>query len=345
MNIVVLAGGLSNERDVSICTGEMVYNALNKRDHNAILVDLFFGCKNSLTDLNNIFKKSQKNDAKIDLIGKSTPDIEKLKASINSSAGIGENVIDICRLADVVFMALHGEDGENGKVQAAFDLLGIKYTGSGYLGSAIAMNKHISKQLFMQNKILTPKDDIFNENDMRLNIDIIEFPCVVKPCSGGSSIGVSIVNTKEEIEDAIKKASAYEDDILVEEYIKGREFSVGVLGEDVLPIIEIIPKHGFYDYANKYQKDFTIEICPADLDADTAKRMQDTALHVFSVLNLDVYARIDFLLDENNNIYCLEANTLPGMTPTSLLPQEAAAFGIEYVSLCEQIIELSLAIR
>lgn len=345
MNIVVLAGGLSTERDVSICTGKMVCKALKERGHNAILVDLFIGYKSDSKDWARVFEKSREGVNSIDSIGTAVPDIDKLKSSANNGARIGENVIEICRAADVVFMALHGEDGENGTVQATFDLMGIKYTGSGYFGSAIAMNKYITKQLFINNDILTPQCTVINDNTCDCKLNDIKMPCVVKPCSGGSSIGVSIVNTKEELEDAIKKAAKFEDDILVEEYINGREFSVGVLDGKSLPIIEIIPKQGFYDYANKYQKGFTIEITPAELDEETTKTMQALAVLVHKVLDLDVYSRIDFLLDADNNIYCLEANTLPGMTPTSLLPQEAAAAGIEYGELCEKIIEMSLAQR
>jgi D-alanine-D-alanine ligase len=345
MNIVVLAGGLSTERDVSICTGKMVCKALKERGHNAILVDLFIGYKSDTDDWASVFEKSRESENSIDLIGTDIPDIDNLKSSMNNGARIGENVIDICRAADIVFMALHGEDGENGTVQATFDLMGIKYTGSGYFGSAIAMNKFITKQLFINNDIRTPECTVINEDTCECKLNDIKMPCVVKPCSGGSSIGVSIVNTKQELQDAIRKAAKFEDEILVEEYIKGREFSIGVLDENSLPIIEIIPKQGFYDYANKYQKGFTLEICPAELDEQTTKRMQAEAEKVHKVLGLEVYSRVDFLLDEDNNIYCLEANTLPGMTPTSLLPQEAAAVGIEYGELCEKIIELSLAQR
>ena len=342
MNIVVLAGGLSAERDVSICTGEMVCNALRKQGHSAVLVDLFFGYTGPEKTFGEAFKNSGNAENKVDKVKKTAPDLSKLKALKNDASKIGGNVLEICRAADIVFMALHGEDGENGKVQAMLDLHGIKYTGSGYLGSALAMDKVISKRIFMDNAILTPGFEIITEDNYEHKLASLAFPLVIKPSSGGSSIGVSIVNSRDEVLYAMKKASVYNDDIIVEGYIKGREFSVGVLGNEALPIIEIIPKKGFYDYENKYQKDATIEITPADLDEPTTKKMQDTAVKAHNALGLEVYSRTDFLLDEYGDIYCLESNTLPGMTPTSLLPQEAAAAGIEYGALCDKIIGLSL---
>jgi D-alanine-D-alanine ligase len=341
MNIVVLAGGLSAERDVSICTGEMVCNALKKCGHAAVLVDLFFGYRGSEKSFDVVFANSKDGEIKVEAIKKTAPDLSELKAARDDGSRIGDNVFDICKAADIVFMALHGEDGENGKVQAAFDLMGIKYSGSGYLGSAIAMDKVLSKNIFTDNGILTPCFEIITEQNYEQKLGALTFPLVIKPSSGGSSIGVSIVNSKDGVLDAMKKASVYNDDIIVESYIKGREFSVGVLGDKALPIIEIIPEQGFYDYENKYQG-LTLEITPAELDGPTTKKMQDLAVKAHNVLGLEVYSRTDFLLDEAGDIYCLESNTLPGMTPTSLLPQEAAAVGIDYETLCEKIIELSL---
>ena len=342
MNIVVLAGGLSAERDVSICTGEMVCNALKERGHSAVLVDLFLGYQGPEKSIDEIFANGKKLGGKIDAVKKEAPDLNKLKALRDDDSRIGDNVVSICKAADIVFMALHGEDGENGKVQAMFDLHSIKYTGAGYLGSALAMDKVLSKNIFEENGVLTPEFHIITEDNYNEKLAELDFPCVVKPSSGGSSIGVSIVNSKQEVLGAIKKASVYNDAILVEPYIKGREFSVGVLGGEALPIIEIIPRHGFYDYENKYQKDATIEITPAELDADITEDMQCLAVKAHESLGLDVYSRTDFLLDAKGDMYCLESNTLPGMTPTSLLPQEAAAAGIAYGELCEKIIELSI---
>ncbi|MBQ5399186.1 MAG: ATP-grasp domain-containing protein, partial [Ruminococcus sp.] len=165
---------------------------------------------------------------------------------------------------------------------------------------------------------------------------------VIKPCSGGSSVGIAKAENREEYDEAVADAFSYEDEIVVEQFVSGREFSVGVLGDEVLPPIEIIPTTGFYDYKAKYQAGLTIEKCPAEITEAEDNTLRDAAMRAFKTLRLGSYARIDFILDENGDAYCLEANTLPGMTPTSLLPQEAAAIGIDYPTLCEKIVELSL---
>ena len=247
-------------------------------------------------------------------------------------------------MADIVFMALHGENGENGKIQAAFDLFGIRYTGSDYLSSAIAMNKETSKQFFLANGIPAPKGISMTRDTREDDVTKLELtlPCVVKPCCGGSSIGVSIVRTVEEYEEALEEAFRWEEEILIEDYIEGREFSVGVLEGKALPIIEIAPVEGFYDYKNKYKAGSAVETCPAQLSEAVTKQMQQYAVEVTKVLGLGAYSRMDFLLDSREQMYCLEANTLPGMTPTSLLPQEAQAVGVSFEQLCEKLIELSL---
>ena len=343
MNIVVLAGGLSTERDVSITSGSQVAKALKGKGHKVVLLDVFMGIEEKIDSIENLFEEGYDFTKSITGVSTEIPDLEKIKAQRKdkSDSIFGENVIDICRYADICFLALHGGVGENGQLQAALDMLGIKYTGAGYLGSAIAMDKGITKSVFLSGNVPTPMSKLFKKND---SLDSwVDFPCVVKPCSAGSSVGVSIVQSKDDFEQAMIDSFKHEGQVLVEQYIKGREFSIGVLGDKALPIIEIIPKTGFYDYVNKYQAGNTEEICPAVLDEDTTKLLQDEAVHAFDELHLESYARIDFLLDENDGrIYCLEANTLPGMTPMSLLPQEAKADGIDFAELCEKIVELSL---
>jgi D-alanine-D-alanine ligase len=226
-------------------------------------------------------------------------------------------------------------------------LFGIKYTGTGYLGSALAMDKGMTKQLFLNNNVPTPKGIKLNSRDIYNAIEIIKsegikYPCVVKPCCGGSSIGVSIPNNDEEFVKAVQEAFGFEENVIVEEYIEGREFSIGVIGGEALPIIEIIPLQGFYDYKNKYQVGMTKDECPASISPELTKKMQEEAVHASRVLQLDTYSRIDFISDSKGEIYCLEANTLPGMTPTSLLPQEAAVLGIEFPELCERLIQESM---
>lgn len=346
MKIVVLAGGLSTERDVSFKTGDMVAKALRENGHQVIVLDVFMGYSDKEEDLTGIFDRAEAVSVKVAAIPETAPDLEKVKAQRKDQSDnfFGPNVIELCRMADIVFMALHGENGENGKIQAAFDLFGIRYTGTGYLGSALAMNKGMAKQLFLENGIPTPRGTSLKRGEDAAKIEDcgIHFPCVVKPCSGGSSIGVSIVHDKAEYEQALKEAFRWENELVIEEYVKGREFSVGVIDFQALPIIEIAPVEGFYDYKNKYKAGSTVETCPAELSEQITKEMQGYAEKVAEVLGLNTYSRTDFLLDAEDHIFCLEANTLPGMTPTSLLPQEAKVTGVDFNQLCEKLIESSM---
>lgn len=340
MKIVVLAGGLSPERDVSFSSGTMAANALISLGHRAILVDLFFGLPDwdGKTDL---FAQAKKLEPF--RVSETEPDLDALRLSRKEGFNdyIGLNVPELCEQADIVYMALHGDCGENGELQAFFDARGIRYTGSGAAGCRNAMDKWISKQLFEAAGVLTPKGTLLRSGDP-FDPETLPIPCVVKPCNGGSSIGVSVVTDRRDLYDALRLAFSMENTILVEEYIKGRELSCGILGETPLPPIEIIPLHGFYDYKNKYQAGAAREVTPAEIDDEATARIQTTALKVFRLLGLSVYGRVDFLLTESGDAYCLEANTLPGMTPTSLLPQEAAVVGYSYERLCDTIISLSL---
>lgn len=341
MRIVVLAGGLSTERDVSISSGILVASALREKGHEVVLLDVFTGYEQNICDIDALFKQNYSFADKAN-VGETVSDLSEVRENrLNKSDRfIGTNVIEICTEADITFLALHGGEGENGQLQASLDLLGIKYTGTGYLGSALAMNKGLTKSVFVQNKINTPAGEIFKSIEEAKSWSV--FPCVVKPCSGGSSVGIAMAENEEEYILAVKDAFRYENEIVVEQFVKGREFSVGILGGKALPPIEIIPKSGFYDYAAKYQAGATDEICPADIDEQTDKKLRDSAVAAYNSLHLDSYARVDFLVDENGEPFCLEANTLPGMTPTSLLPQEAAVEGMNYADLCEKIIEISL---
>ncbi len=345
MNIVVLAGGLSTERDVSLTTGTMVSRALRENGHNVLMLDVYLGYGDEETDITDIFFHTTDAGETASTIRAKAPDLAHIKALRKDGGAcfFGPNVLAICQAADFVFLALHGENGENGKVQAVFDLFGIRYSGAGYLSSAMAMDKGLSKQLFASAGIPTPAGLSMKKSaPLSLAEANVALPCVVKPCCGGSSIGVSIVRTEEEYAAALEEAFSYEEEVVVESYICGREFSVGVLGFEALPVIEIAPVEGFYDYQNKYKAGSAVETCPANLPEDISKRMQDIAVQVCRVLGISSYARMDFLLNEEGELFCLEANTLPGMTPTSLLPQEAAAVGISFPALCEKLIALSL---
>ena len=343
MKIVVLAGGTSSERAISIVSGTQVTAALRYKGHRAILVDVFCGLED--VDVDGIFDAPYDLDAVVADIHSYDDKIPEMVRT--RRAFFGPHVLDLVQRADAVFMALHGSNGEDGKIQAAFDLMGIPYTGSSFLSSALAMDKEITKQIFRENNVPTPNGTVVRKGRIILPPDRngVGLPCVVKPSCGGSSVGVSIAFTPEEYQDALEEGFRYEDVLVVEEYIKGREFSVGIVNGRVYPIIEIAPIQGFYDFTNKYKAGSTVETCPAQLSGELTAKMQQAALDAYHALRLEGYGRIDVMMDEQNRIFCLEANTLPGMTPTSLLPQEAAAVGIDFPSLCEMLIEVSLLRR
>ena len=314
MKIVVMCGGLSMERDVSISSGTLICDALRKLGHQAVLVDMFMGLEDYEGDLNDLFAN--------------LPPLKEARVP--------------CQLADVVFLGLHGACGEDGRIQAALDLMGVKYTGSGYLGSALAMDKDLTKRLIAGTGVKTPEWQTvdYAEGDIPEIVKNAKLPCVVKPVDSGSSIGVAIPETAAELEAALIENLKY-GRVLIEQYVHGREIDVGVLGDRALPSIEIIPKHGFYDYKNKYQAGATVEICPTPIDPAIEKRLGEAALKVHRALGLSAYSRSDFIVD-GDEVYFLEINTLPGMTPTSLMPQEAAAVGINYESLCKKVIEMAM---
>ena len=326
----------------------MIYHALKKRGYEAIILDVYLGYEwedqEEEKDCTRVFTKKKDWAEKIGAIAETNPNIEQIKAlrPDGDKNFFGPNVIRLCQQADVVFMALHGENGENGKIQACFDLMGITYTGTDYVSSALAMDKGLSKELFVLNKIPTPRGFRMKKEEWQRGGEAPLLPCVVKTCCGGSSVGVSIVRKNEEYEKALLDAFLYGDEVVVEQYIEGREFSVGVMDGKALPIIEIAPLVGFYDYKNKYQAGSTVETCPAYLPEEKSSEMQGYAEAAFKALRLRNYARMDFMMGKEGDIYCLEANTLPGMTPTSLLPQEAAAAGMDFESLCEEILKTAL---
>lgn len=340
MKVLVLAGGLSPERDVSLSTGTQVCNALRRIGHEALLLDLFYGLDPLPLDIDAAF--SDKTQLPPYAIALSNPDLAAVRASRPDSGlgTIGKGVIELCRAADIVFLALHGEPGECGMVQAMFDMMEIPYTGAGYFGSALAMDKAVSKELFVRAGIPTPDCVVLRKGQRAA----YSFPSIVKPCSNGSSIGVKKAFSQAQLDEAVDEAFRYEDVILVERFHQGREFTCGVLGREVLPPAEVIPKGDFYDYAHKYQNGLITEICPARISEEMRSSLCELSLRVFDALCLSGYARMDFIYDESDGkFYCLEANTLPGLTPTSHLPQMAKAVGMSYEALCMKIIDLALA--
>ena len=345
MKILVLAGGLSPERNVSLSSGAMVCQALRSRGHQAALMDLFYGLDGALSG-EPLYKAPIPETLK--QVARETPDLEAVKARRegDSPSVIGPGVLEMCAKADMVFLALHGTCGEDGRIQAALDLLGVPYTGSGCLGSAIAMDKDLTKRL-VSGLVKTPKWEtvtVTGENIGEL-MERVKLPAVVKPIASGSSIGVHIVKNAAELKKALEESVRFGGRTVIEEYIKGREIQVAVLGDRALPSIEIIPKSGFYDYANKYQPGAASEMCPARIPASWERAVGDAALAVFRAVGLSVYARADFIVAPDGTPYFLEINTLPGMTPTSLVPQEAAAVDMDYAELCDTIVQLSLEAR
>jgi len=232
---------------------------------------------------------------------------------------------------DLAFIILHGKGGEDGVIQGYLETLGIKYTGCGVLASAIGMNKRIFRMIAERKGILMAKETK-------------QVPCVVKPVNGGSSVGVTIVKDQNNLEKAIEEARKYDKEVIVEEYIEGVEVSCGILGESILPIIEIVPKKEFFDYEAKYTEGMSEEICPARLSREVTKKVGEIAMKVFKMIEGKGFARVDFIIKDNRP-YLLEINTLPGMTPNSLLPKEAKALGMNYSQMLDRIIDLALKTR
>lgn len=347
MKIVVLAGGLSTERQVSLSSGTAICRALRARSHQAILVDMFLGLEGrEERPLERLFDDPEGlcGDAVIQV---EAPDLAEVRARRGDQGPslFGQDVLNVCALADVVFLGLHGSCGEDGRVQAAFDLLGIPYTGAGCLGSGMAMDKAITKRVMDRVGIPNApwRELCYSREDIPSLVETLPVPCAVKVINGGSSIGVVLPDTREALAEALAELLAYGGRVIVEEKIRGREVTVGVLGDRYLPAVEIIPQAGdYFDYESKYQDGAALEVCPARIPDSLWRAMGEAALTLHRALGLSVYSRADFMLDENGQFYCLEINTLPGMTPASLLPKEAAAAGMDFGALCEEIIRLSL---
>ncbi len=340
MKVVVLAGGYSPEREVSLSSGSLIANALIRRGHAVLLLDAYEGIRKLPRSIDDLFLQTPDYAHTISEIA---PDLQELKARVgNGAALVGANVGMLCRAADAVFLALHGAMGENGQMQAYLDCLGVRYTGSGYDGCMLSMDKDVAKRLLLDAGVPTPNWNYYDTERDSLSaiLQKTSYPCVVKPATGGSSVGVSMAENERELADAITEASRWERKLLIEKKITGRELTMGILDGSPLPPVEIIPKEGFYDYKNKYQG-HTEEICPAPINDATLAEMERLTKLGFSALRLSGYARFDYLLDGDGKLWCLEANSLPGMTPNSLLPQEAAAVGISYDELCERILNFA----
>jgi D-alanine-D-alanine ligase len=327
VKIAVLFGGDSMERDVSIASASQVVGALRSRGHEVVAYDSGRG-RLTAADEQRVFAGR----------------IERAPPQQSAVASL-PTVVSAPDLAsvDVVFLAMHGGSGEDGTVQALLDLAGIPYTGSGRLGSALGWDKDIAKRLFLAAGVPTP-DWIMGGAPADVVAARLGFPVIVKPNGQGSTVGLTLVKAPAELDAAIALAGRFDREVMLERYIAGRELTVGILDDEPLAVGEIIPSTGpIFDYAAKYQDGGAEEIFPADLTAEQTARAQDLALRVHRALKLETYSRVDFRMDGDGGLWCLEVNTLPGLTAASLLPRAAAAVGIGFAELCERICRAALA--
>ena len=324
MKVAVLMGGRSSEREISLRTGRGVAQALRNLGHDVAAVDA--------------------------ANGRLLPAGEEERAALPTQAlePAGETALarpETLAGAEVVFIALHGAAGENGTLQALLDLAGKTYTGSGMLASALAMNKAISKRIFAQAGIPTPRWQLLEPGQDAGAVDLTALgglPLVIKPNEEGSSVGLTIVHETSELPGAITLAAGL-GEVLIEEFIPGRELTVAVLGDEPLPIVEIRPKSGLYDYESKYTAGRSEYFCPADLPEELAARVRALGLEAARVLGCRGVSRVDFRMNDDSVPYCLEVNTVPGMTPTSLVPMAAKARGLSYDQLVQRMLELALS--
>ena len=346
LNIVVLAGGLSNERNISLNTGQMVYEVLKKKGHNAILLDAFMGYDENEIKIENAFKEPDKYTLNVNKISMELPDLWAVKKRRHdqSNCYFGPNVLQICRQADLVFIALHGANGENGKVQATFDLLGIDYTGCDHFSSAISSNKIVSKQIFINNNIPVPKGYLVNKDERIIMPEEynINYPVIVKPNNGGIGLGISVVNDKNAYFKALKEAFRWENEIIVEEFVIGREFSVGTLNGKALPVLEVLPLHTKDHNEGMTLAGEKLKKCPANIPDKLANELMHTAEVAAKSLGLKTYSKTDFILRSDGSFVCLECDSLPHLNPDSQLVAEANAADISFEDFCEKVIEISL---
>jgi D-alanine-D-alanine ligase len=327
--IAVLMGGTSAERDVSLASGIRITEALRQAGHEVTAVDTVAG----------VLSPADEQRLLAGGVVKTAPPDTKSLVRMNAAM---QGTLKALPRADVLFLALHGGQGEDGTLQALLDLTGVPYTGSGHLASALAMDKDLSKHLFRAAGVPTA-DWLMAPATAEEVRTSLGFPVIVKPSKQGSTVGLSIVKDPEQLQPAIDAALEHDDEVMIERFIAGRELTVGILGDEVLPVGEIISKNEIYDYEAKYTPGMAVEEFPAKLTQAEAETVQRLAKKAFDALKLRGYARIDFRMATDGTFYCLEANTLPGMTQTSLIPQAAAAAGISFPELCDRIVQIALA--
>ena len=337
LRVLLLAGGDSPEREVSLASGRAVADAIGQLGHSLLAIDPATG--KSLLGAGGRFMA--------DGVHELPPDSKSLAVIRQKGAIRTVEKFDFSSV-DVVFNILHGGRGEDGTIQALLDLAEKPYTGSGVLASALAMNKHASKKLFKAEGIPTPEWELFTLKEPKLleeektKLKRFDYPFIVKPNDGGSTVGLTVVHKPDELAGAIRAAYEYSNQVMVEEFIAGRELTVGVLGETPLPVVEIIPSHEIYDYTCKYTSGMTKYLCPAPLTEAETRKIQELGKKAFLVLGCEGFGRVDFRMGKEGVFYCLEANTLPGMTNLSLVPKAAAGAGVSFQNLVQKIIDLAL---
>jgi D-alanine-D-alanine ligase len=331
MNITVLMGGTSSERNVSLASGIRIVQALRGNGHKITPLDPARG----------VISDAEQRELATGKVGTEPPSLEALSKFAEGTFLPNLTSMKEIKDADVAFLALHGGQGEDGTIQALLDMAHVKYTGSGHLSSALAMDKDLSKKLFRVADVKTA-DWLMAPATTEQVEGMLGLPVIVKPSKQGSTVGLTLVKKRSDLPGAIEEALKYDDEVMIERFVPGRELTVGVLGDVALPVGEIISKHEIYDYECKYTAGMATEEFPAKISPEATERVQKQALAAFRSLKLKGYARIDFRLTTEGEFYCLEANTLPGMTELSLIPQGAAAMGIKFPELCERIVKLAL---
>lgn len=334
MHVTVLTGGTSSERDVALATAVQVIGALREFGHQVAVVDSARG----------YIPERDEPSLLPSRVGSAPPSLEELASLEQGFLLSGLRDLAVVRDADVLFLALHGGRGEDGTVQTILDVIGVPYTGSGPLGSGLAMDKDVSKRLFRASGVETAEWLMApvgsDEAGARLG-----WPLVVKPSKQGSTVGLTVVKEASAFEPAVELAFLYDDEVMIEAFIPGRELTVGILGDEALPVGEIIPRHEIFDYECKYTPGMSEEVFPAKLQRNVAEQCQQLGLIAHQALKLGGYSRVDFRMQPDGRLFCLEANTLPGMTATSLFPQAGRAAGISFPELCHRICMAALADR